>query len=139
MNNKNVGKIAEQRFSDMLDAAGLSFSFDDDYYDFSIDAGDKKILIDVKSTAITHKFTNSKRKNQQYKIGQFKFTKEQREEKMYVAFFASAQEDVLFLGIAKLNKNSPPHITLHDLRRINTMSFDDFIKQIKKGDKYNDK
>jgi len=122
MNVKEIGIKGEYEFIRRLNLKGIPYIYADVWYDFEV----LKEMIDVKTTLISHKFTNHKRKNQCYKIGRFTFTDEQLKNNIYYAFFVRYKEEFLFLGIGKL-KNKIKHLSIHKVRELNLLTLDEFI------------
>lgn len=126
--NQERGYLGEQEFIKRLNQEGIPYTYIDDWCDFEIYGQP----VEVKTTRLTHKFTDKKRKSQPYKIGRFQFTEEQREKRIYTAFFVRQREEFLFLGIGIVPKQSRKYISIHKTRDLNLMTLKDFIKKIKR-------
>lgn len=126
-NTKEKGYLAEQEFIKLLNENGIPYEYLDDWADFKI----YNKYIDVKSTIISHKFTNRKRSNQQYKIGHYQITDTQLKKKCYLALFIRIKDRFLFVGIIKINKRTKKRISLHKIREEKIYEINEFIEEIK--------
>lgn len=124
-NHRETGIKAEREFIKILNKEGIPYEYLDAEFDFIIN----NTFVDVKSTQISHKFTNKNKKTQSYKVGRFDLTTNQREEQCYLALFARFKENFLFLGMMKSNKNSPRYISLHKIREQKILTIEEFLNQ----------
>ena len=122
-NNKAIGYLGEQTFIELLNLNKIEHEYLDDWCDFKISG----VPVDVKTTQLSHKFTNLKIKKQSYKVGRFDLTDKQRELGIWLALYVRHLEQFLFLGMYYANKDSPRYISIHKTRELEMYSLEEFI------------
>lgn len=120
-----MGIKAEREFIKILNKEGIPHDYIDGEFDFIIN----NTYVDVKSTQISHKFSNKNSKKQSYKVGRFDLTDTQRAELCYLALFARFKDNFLFLGIIKSGPHCPRYISLHKIREMKLMTIEEFVNK----------
>ncbi len=137
MHNQEVGSNAENYFISRLQELDITeYEYVDDWYDFEV-LGQK---IEIKSCRLTHKAKDNrlKKSTSTYRVGRFDFTKEENREKQYdediwICFIIRQGKEHLIMGFVKARKlNKKRRISIHKLRNLKLISFDDWIEKYKK-------
>lgn len=136
----DAGLKAENYFASLLNAKGLSYFFDDvTGYDFRVGRSDANCTtkVEVKSCGLCIREGQFKKDLEpRYQCGRFLFKKDQIEyqhgDDTYFCFIVRWKEQFIIYGFVhapKLKKKR--HITIHELRAIGLMDFEDFIGRLK--------
>ena len=125
--NRDYGTLAEKKFISMLNFYNIPYEYLNGEIDFTI----YNIPIDVKSTLLSHKFTDRKSNTQKYKIGRFDITARQRNKNCYLALFVRNDDNFLFLGITKIDETTHRYISIHKLRELKVYTLKAFIRKIR--------
>jgi len=125
--NKEIGYLGEQEFIKRLNNLGIPYTYIDGAYDIEI----YNTPVEIKTTRLSHKFTDKRKTKQQYKIGRFDFTEYQRENELWTALFVRHNREFLFIGMIKTKKESPRYISIHKTRNMKLYTIEEFIKKVK--------
>lgn len=131
--SKVYGIKAENYFASLLNQVGIPHDFIDDWFDFIVN---KKFKVEVKSCQLCVK--DGKASTNHFRMGRFDFTKEENREKQYeeniwVCFVLRNEGDFMLLGFCQAKElDKKRYIPLNDLRKINLINFEKWIRKINK-------
>lgn len=134
MNNRIKGNMIEDDFESMISDRGLLYTRCNNEFDFNVlDKDGDSVYIDVKSSEISHPFSDNRTKAQTYKIGRFVITKAQQKYGCYMACYVTFHDRFMFMGIIhSIAFGKSRYLSLHKLRQAEMLQFDDFIKKVLK-------
>lgn len=126
--SKEEGLRAEHFFMSKLNEKGIPYTYDDDWYDFTVN----KQKVEVKSCRM---FIHNWKKNKLL-FGRYKFTsKENREqqydENIWVCFIIRHKGQYLFEGFVRAKKlEKKAHVAIKKVLELNTLTFEEWIKEV---------
>lgn len=129
--NQERGLSAENFFASKMNALGLKFSFENDWFDFLVNEN----KVEVKSCELSVKQRINKKRTI-YRCGRFDFTKKETRELQYneniwVCFIMRHVEDFLMLGFVKARElNKKRYVPLQTLYKLKIIPLSEWVKLI---------
>lgn len=131
------GIKAEHYVFDRFNKENIGYTFDDEWYDVMLSNNEK---LEIKSCCLSvkHKIVKNGKTQNNFRIGRFDFTKEENREKLqecnaWICFVTRFKEEHLICGFCRATQlnTKKRYVTIHHLRNINLLNFDEWKDKLK--------
>lgn len=126
-----TGRRAELFVFDIFQKANIKYEFEDDWYDVKLKNGE---LLEIKSCGLSIKHPKLSGDGR-FRVGRFDFTSEENKQRLeehnaWLCFVVRFKAEFMLCGLARAEEmkklGKKRYVSIHDLRRMTLMSFDEW-------------